>query len=554
VKEVEICDDIYLDCFHHLLDLNDDIDIELIFGGRDSGKSKFLAQLFTTACMELDYFRALLIKQTFESIKDTQWQLIKDNAEQWQVDHLFKFFTSPLSIRCDNGNSFHCRGMDNPANIRSFANPSHAWIEEATQISEDGFINVLTGLRSDYGRVKLYFTFNPEADTPDFTDFWLYKMFYKNHEPDVNFVGSIKLKFINNFGHEQEVSLKYRSTHVTYHQNPFVSPQRIAFHESLKENNPYWYRVFTLGLWGNILNDSPWAFAFNKAKHVSDGAMIKHPVYDRSHELYLSWDFNRNPMTCLVIQHYNSTVKVLESIRVPRTGIDGVTDVIKVKYPYALYIITGDYNGNNTSSLFAEHVTHYKLIKHFLKLADSQFKVKPNPLQAKNSTHINNVLSYYNVIIHGTDAASLVFDLENVRRRANGTIMKTDRDNPAQQADSLDCFRYFCNAFLDWFQPMPAPPPKTSVTYVSPVADENKPLLESDLNGLVQFNNYHASDIEAGRQVVCTQEDYQGFMRNELIKKVNGWIAVSDYIRARFAIEEIKRLDGLFIPSTLDVA
>jgi hypothetical protein len=41
----------------------------------------------------------------------------------------------------------------------------------------------------------------------------------------------------------------------------------------------------------------------------------------------------------------------------------------------------------------------------------------------------------------------LVFDLENVKRRADGTILKEDRDKPEQQADLLDCFRYLVNAF-----------------------------------------------------------------------------------------------------------
>jgi hypothetical protein len=39
---VEIDKDVYLERYHHLLEEND-IDIELIWGGRDSGKSHFVA-------------------------------------------------------------------------------------------------------------------------------------------------------------------------------------------------------------------------------------------------------------------------------------------------------------------------------------------------------------------------------------------------------------------------------------------------------------------------------------------------------------------------------
>jgi hypothetical protein len=47
-------------------------------------------------------------------------------------------------------------------------------------------------------------------------------------------------------------------------------------------------------------------------------------------------------------------------------------------------------------------------------------------------------------------AKPLSFDCENVRKRADGTIVKDDRNDPAQQADSLDCFRYFCHAEMQW--------------------------------------------------------------------------------------------------------
>lgn len=451
--EVEIDKDVYLDCFHHLLEEND-IDIELIWGGRDSGKSKHVAMQLTEESMSLDYFRCMLIKETHESIKDAQWQMIKDTAEAWQVDQLFNFRTSPLAIKCVNGNTFATRGMDKPGKIRSFANPSHAWGEEFNQVGEDAFITLLTSLRSDYGRVKLILTFNPEANCADFEEFWLFKMFFAKHYPQrLSFTDVIEIKVMIK-GKEEIVRLKYRSTHVTYHDNPYVTPQRIAFHESLKETNPYWYQVFTLGLWGNQQNNSPWAFAFSEKKHVSDGVKIPHPVLNRAHPVYVCFDFNRNPMACGIVQWYDNSVKVLESIKMFKAGVDAVCEYVKVKYPGCLFIVTGDYSGMTETSLFAEQVTHYKLIKHLLNLSDGQIKVQPNPKLAKNSTHVNSILAYYSVVMHGENARHLIFDMKNVKRRADGTILKEDRDDPTQQSDSLDWFRYFCNNFLGWFKPV----------------------------------------------------------------------------------------------------
>lgn len=452
--EIEIDQEVYLPCYRHLVQEND-IDIELIWGGRDSGKSHHVAMQALEECLALDYFRCALVKQTHESIKDAQWQMIKDIADEWQVDPLMSFISSPLSIRCQNKNFFIARGLDKPGKIRGITNPSHVWIEEGNQISEDSFVTLLTTLRSNHGRVKLIITFNPEAECADYREFWLYKMFFAKHYPhELNFTDEIVMQLTVN-GKKEEVRLKYRSTHVTYHDNPYVTPQRKAFHESLQQTNYYWYQVFTLGLWGNKENDMPWAFAYKREKHVSDGVRIPHPVWNRNMITFLAWDFNRNPMCCNVIQwdQAKQTAYVLEVIKIPKTGVDEMCDHIKLYYPGALYMVTGDYSGNTASSLYKEQVTHYKLIKHHLGLSDAQIKVKPNPRLEKNSTLVNSILAYYNVIIHGEKARPLVFDMENVRRRADGTILKDDRDNPAQQADSLDGFRYFCNMFLGWFKP-----------------------------------------------------------------------------------------------------
>jgi hypothetical protein len=409
--EVEIDNSVYLPCFHHILPDapgSSDIDIELIWGSRDSGKSHFVSQLFTELSMDLDYFRALLIKKTHESIKDAQWQMIKDNAEEWGVDILFKFITSPLSIRVSNGNSFLTRGMDNAGKIKSLANPSHAWVEELNQLSKNDFITLLTGLRSKYGKVKLYGTLNPEADTPNFEDFWLYDLFFKGHS-ELSFTDIIELK-TNVRGVEKAIKLTYRCTHVTYHDNPFVSDERIAFHEMLATFDPYYYRVYTEGLWGNQQNDAPWAFAFDRRKHVGKTQL------NLGELTYALWDFNRNPMCCSIIQHYNRHIQVLETIKIPKSGVDNMCAYILAHYPGCVWIISGDYSGKVATTLFQEQVTNYSVIQKLMNLSDNQIQVKPNPRLQANQTLVNLILAKYHVTIDGEKAKPLIFDMENVKK------------------------------------------------------------------------------------------------------------------------------------------
>lgn len=450
--EVEIDKSVYLECYHHLLEPND-IDIDILFGGRDSGKSKFLAQFTTELSLSLDYFRCLLIKETHESIKDAQWQMINDNAVTWGVDSLYKFHTSPLAIKCVNGNTFATRGMDKPAKIRSFSNPSHAWGEEFNQVSEDGFITLLTSLRNDYGKVKLFLSLNPESPVPNYQEFYLWKMFFKDWRGDKVFVGSITMKLRRQLGGiwiEEDVVLKYRLTHTTYHDNPYCSPQRIAFHESLQETNPYWYRVFTLGLWGNKLNESPYLTTWSREKHISPVELHATPgLY-----LFACWDFNRNPQVCTIIQWDETAevVYIIEVFKIPNTGTDKMCDLIAVKYPpnHYIYIINGDYSGNTPSSLYEEEVTNYTVIKSKFGLTDGQLKIEPNPKLEDNRTLVNMVFHRYKVQVCPVKAKPFIFDAENVKYTAEGKIKKEDREDPAQQADVLDTVRYFFNKNFQW--------------------------------------------------------------------------------------------------------
>lgn len=441
--DIEIDNSVYLNCYHHLLE-PDDIDIELIWGGRDSGKSHFVAQKSVEDCLALDYYRNILIKETHEAIRDSQVTMIEEVVEDWQLAELFNIVKQPLEIRCLNKNRFLARGTDKPGKLRSITNPSHVWIEEGNQLTETAFITIITSLRNKYGRVKVWITFNPEATCPDYVDFWLYKMFFAKHYPrQLTFTDELVIEVPG----RDPVKLKYRSTHTTYNDNPFVSAQRIAFHEALKSLNYHWYNVFTLGLWGNQENDSPWLFAFEKQKHVSTAEL--HPV--KSEILYLSWDFNRNPMVCTVIQWYNETVYIIDVIKVKNVGTEGICDIVLQKYPGFLYVVTGDYSGNTASTLYTEIITNYTLIKGKLKIGDKQVKVTVNPRLDKNQTLVNSIFHSYNVLICPVKGKPAIYDAENVKKRADGTIVKDDRNDPAQQADVLDTIRYWFNQFMGWF-------------------------------------------------------------------------------------------------------
>lgn len=294
--EVEIDDSVFLPKYRHLIDSNYDIDF--LYGGRDSGKSVFIAQNLIKDCLELDYFRCILIKKTYESIKDAQFQTIKDIVNDWGMNDLFKFKESPLEITCINGNKFIARGCDKPAKLKSISNPSHAWYEEGNQLEEQDYVIASTTLRSNKGRVKEWFSFNPEF-TGDIDDFWLYKQYFKDKPKCADFTATNTVEVQGT-----KVHLNYQVTHSTYRDNPFCNLERIAKFELLGKFNPYYYKVYTLGQWGSHrATGAEFYTGFDRAVHVGN-----YPFIDEL-PVHLSFDFNVVPymtMLCCQIREKNN--------------------------------------------------------------------------------------------------------------------------------------------------------------------------------------------------------------------------------------------------------
>lgn len=444
---IEIDKNVFLPCYWHLLNI--DADIHFLWGSRDSGKSWFIAQRLVLACLgfnDCNYFRCILIKKTAESIKDAQWQTIKDVVDKWNLEAFFDFKISPLEINCINGNKFIARGCDKPEKLKSIANPSHAWFEEGNQLTEQDYIVASTTLRAEE-KVEQWFSFNPEC-AGEYTDYWLYKNWFANHTGDIynNFIEVKEVELPDG----TKVAIRYTSTHTTYQDNPHCKPDRRAKLEALKISNPYYWNVYANGRWGNKKNDSPFAFAFDKEKHVSKGTEeCPHPIAVREQVLYLSFDFNRNPICCSMIQWYDGKVIFIETIKLANSDIYKLCDWILVHYPGYAYMVGGDASGKGSVALVQDGINYYTVIKSKLGLSDQQFRVPSvNPRIEENQVLFNAVIANYPVVIHAIKCKALIFDLENVKMLPKGVIDKTDREDPTKQADALDTARYWFNVYF----------------------------------------------------------------------------------------------------------
>jgi hypothetical protein len=200
----------------------------------------------------------------------------------------------------------------------------------------------------------------------------------------------------------------------------------------------------------NENSSDKFCYSFNEEKHVGSCQV------DFNYPVYLSFDFNYNPICVGVYQHYNNTIFCPEIIKLENSNIYSLCEVIKTKLPNALFIVTGDMSGKSHSALAKDNLTYFKAIKEALNIPDSQMQIKGvNPRLEQNQVLVNAILEHYNIRIDPDKAAPLVFDCKFVRMDNEKKIIKEDRNDPSQQADPLDTFRYYLNKFHASFVKIP---------------------------------------------------------------------------------------------------
>lgn len=280
---VDIHPDNFLPVYQHTL--GSDMDYEFLYGSRDSGKSRHIAQILVTLCLAMPKFKCAMIRKVANTVKDSQYEMLKQVCEEWKIDHLFKFTTSPVAtIKCKSGGVFLGRGMDDPKKIKSLTNPSHAWIEEGADLEEDDWTIITTSLRSNNYKTQIWFSFNP--DVPGiYEQHWLYKRYFA-WTPDLSFSAQIDETLKDG----TDVHIRYRATHSTFYDNQWCPAERKATYEGLAKVSEYDHRVYCLGLWGTRKTGDEFLKRFKSNIHVK-----KLLRYDNRYRVYFALDNNAYP-------------------------------------------------------------------------------------------------------------------------------------------------------------------------------------------------------------------------------------------------------------------
>jgi len=224
--------------------------------------------------------------------------------------------------------------------------------------------------------------------------------------------------------------------------NPYIP---IEYLESLKELPPIQYQRFVEGDW-DIADDvaNPFLYEWNDDRHIDDSIALNPNL-----PVFVSVDFNINPLCALVIQQVGRGAIVVDEIKIDKGSVDAFCDAVEaLSIPMGLIRITGDAMGKGGTVQQRDNSSAYTQIKRRLRLSDSQFMIPANPTHYNSRIDCNAALRRLDIRANSKRCKGFVFDAKQVQCDANGGIIKSNRKNIAERADFLDCFRYFVNAIL----------------------------------------------------------------------------------------------------------
>lgn len=190
----------------------------------------------------------------------------------------------------------------------------------------------------------------------------------------------------------------------------------------------------------NIAAANQYCYSFAKEKHV------KSCKEDIRYPLWLSFDFNVNPISVVVIQEQENKVRIPKVLQLGNSNIYELCKLIKSTYPNYTYMVTGDATGKGSSAMVKDNLNYYKIIKQELNLSISHIKVRgSNPPTDQNQVLVNAVLEHIPHEIDPTGAARLIDDMLEAQVDEHGKLLKKDRNKTSQQLEALDGYRYWVN-------------------------------------------------------------------------------------------------------------
>lgn len=199
-------------------------------GGRGSKKSRTVSLWYIYNMMKHPEANTVVVRNTFNTNKDSTFAVLKWAARRLGVYHLWKFTESPLEAKyLPTGQKILFRGFDDPLKITSITVDvgvlCWAWVEEAFEIEDEEefrtFDESIRGDMPDGLWKQITLSYNPWIDSH-----WTKRRFWDNEDPEAD-----------------------RFT-TTYKCNEWLDEKDRELIEALEQTNPARFRVVGLGEYG----------------------------------------------------------------------------------------------------------------------------------------------------------------------------------------------------------------------------------------------------------------------------------------------------------------
>lgn len=328
-------------------------------------------------------------------------------------------------------------GLYDIKNIKGLPQPTHIFIDELDQTTFEAWGACNAVLRTPKAEVlQLTAMLNPVAGT------WVNKTFY-NETDQYTLKNNIKIG-------DEEIpfgSLAY-SNFSTLYNNEYIDHEEYRQRIIINSNGDVSKLECDLyGRWAQLKKDNLFIFTYNQTKHL-------HPdLKDNPNEfIWLSFDFNVNPMTCLVFQkdiHYR-WIHCIKEYRLENSDIYELCDRIKLDYKPHRIMVTGDAAGWNRSAMSKGHKNSYQIIREELKIGENQIRTprgKPAGYISDKRTLANAILARHPNFKIG-NCPYLIESFENLQANEFNKMVKTQDDMISHGVDAFCDFLY--STCKDW--------------------------------------------------------------------------------------------------------
>jgi phage terminase large subunit len=406
------------------------------YGGAGSGKSYTQAQYEVLKTFGKGH-KILVIRKVAATLIDSCIPLVTKEiiAEKLKASQLFQFNKSErILTNIVSKSQMLFRGLDDPEKIKSIAGITRIWIEEASELNEVDYDQLLIRLRQPDKPLQLTLTFNPIDE---------------NHW--------IKKRFFDNPAENKKVTI----IKSTYKDNPFLTGEYIERLRAFQNIDYNFFKVYALGEWGKMDSGAEFYKQFKPALHVGN------TFYNPALPLHLSFDENVNPyLTCTIWQAQDKNVWQVDEICLasPSNTLNYTLTEFKKRFMHhcgGVYIY-GDATSKKADTKLEKGYNFFTLIRNgltdfrpILRIPDS------NPAVMMRGLFVNAIFQerFAGISITISDKCkNTIEDLKYVKEASDGTKLKEKTRDPKTNvsyeryghcSDSLDYFicRYFDNEY-----------------------------------------------------------------------------------------------------------